>query len=121
MLDSFKAAGALAGLMKNRERLAEAGQRVRARLGETVVEGRAGGGAVRARVSGHMKVLSVELDPSMMSATDEASRAMAQDLIVEAVNDGLSLAQAAAKEAVAEEAEALGLGDMAEQLQGLLP
>lgn len=121
MFDSFKAMGTLAGLMKNRERLVEAGRRVRDRLERTVVHGRAGGGAVTASVNGHMTLLSVELDPAMLSARDEAARQMVQDLIREAVNDALTRAQAAAKEAIAQEAEELGLGEMAEQLQGLLP
>jgi DNA-binding YbaB/EbfC family protein len=123
VLDSFKQMGALAGLLKNREALQEAGERVRARLAELRVTGRAGGGVVRATANGQMRILAVEVDPSLASGlgADDASRAMGEQLIAEAVNEALSLAQEAAQAEVAREAEAMGLGDLAGQFGKLLP
>jgi hypothetical protein len=118
MFDSFKQMGALAGLLKNREALQEAGERVRARLAELEVTGRAGGGAVRATVNGQMRVLRVEFDPSLAAGlgADETSKAMAEGLVADAVNEALRLAQDAAQAEITREAEALGLGDMAGEL-----
>lgn len=111
MLDSLKMAGAIAGLMKNKDALRAAAERVKARLAEIRVTGTAGGGAVTVTVSGHLKVLRVELTPALASnmVADEASRSFAENLIAEATNDALTQAQARAQQELAKEAEALGL------------
>ena len=44
MLDSFKAMGAITGLMKNKDKLEDAGRRIQAELEALRVEGEAGGG-----------------------------------------------------------------------------
>jgi DNA-binding protein YbaB len=122
MLDQFKAMGALAGLMKDKDRLREISERVRTRLEETRVEGRAGGGAVRVEVSGVGEVLGVHVEPAIGAGfADAESRDAAQLLIAEAVNDGLTKAKQAAQSIVESEAEELGLGDMLPKLRGLLP
>jgi DNA-binding YbaB/EbfC family protein len=113
MLDKMKAMGALAGLMKNQDRLKDAAERVRAQLKETRVVGESGSGAVRVTFSGELRALDVEVSPSLASGMDDdSSRALAQELIAEATNDGLKKAQQAAHAIVAAEAEALGLGDL---------
>ena len=53
---------------------------------ETVVEGVAGGGAVKVRVTGGMDFQSVEIDPA---AIDPADPEMLQDLVLAAVNEAL--------------------------------
>ncbi len=114
MFDAFKAAGAIAGLMKNKEALLESGERVRARLGSLRVEGSSGGGAVRATVSGEMRVLDIRIEPALASGlgTDPATRAMAEALITEAVNNALDRAKSLAQAELAKEAEALGVGGL---------
>lgn len=113
MLDKMKAMGALAGLMKNQDRLKESAERVRAELRELRVIGEGGSGAVRVTFSGELRVIDVEVSPSLASGMDDASsRGLAQELIAEATNDGLKKAQKAAHAVVAAEAEALGLGDL---------
>jgi DNA-binding YbaB/EbfC family protein len=120
MLDALKVAGALAGLMKNKEAIRAAAERIKARLVEIRSTGTAGGGAVTVTVSGQLRVLSVELSPALAGhVADEASRAMAQQLIAEATNAALGTAQAKAQEVIAKEAKELGLPDIP-GLQGLL-
>lgn len=111
MFDNLKAMGALAGLMKNKDKLREAGDRVRARLDAARFTGEAGSGAARAVVSGSMKVIEVQLAPALITgmAADERTRELAGQLIADAVNDGLRRAQHAMKETVDEEARAMGL------------
>jgi nucleoid-associated protein EbfC len=60
--------------------------RIQAELAETEVDGSAGGGVVRATVTGNQVVRSVTIDPS---AVDPSDVEMLQDLITAAVNDAL--------------------------------
>lgn len=122
MFDQFKAMGAIAGLMKDKERLREAADRVKARLEAAEVTGESGGGAVRAVVNGTTTVLSVHVEPALaVGFGDGANRAMAESLIAEAVNDGLTRARVAAQKIIEEEAEAMGLADLLPGLRGFLP
>ena len=122
MFDQFKTMGALAGLMKDRDRLQAAADRVKERLESTEVTGEAGGGAARAVVTAAARVVSVHVEPALaVGFGDETSRVMAEGLIAEAVNDGLAKAREAAQRIVEAEAEELGLGEMLPTLRGLLP
>lgn len=111
MFDQLKSLGAIAGLLKNKEKLREAADRVKGKMEATRVIGEAGAGAARVVVSGTMKVLEVELAPGLVQGmnADPRTRALAGTLIAEAVNEGLRRAQYAMKEAVEEESRALGL------------
>ncbi len=122
MFDSLKAAGALAGLMKNKDALKASGERIKSRLGELRAAGGSGGGAVRATVSGDMKLISVTLEPAVcmgLASGSDASRVQVQQLIVEAVNNASDIAKVMAQREIAKEAEALGLPNMP-GLEGLL-
>lgn len=124
MFDQFKMMGAAAGLLKNREQIKAAGERIRQRLEAMRIEGRSEGGLARAIVTGKMEVLSIEVSASLsagLGAGDEQSRAMATGLIVEAVNGAIRKAQAAVAEAIDEEGERLGLPGLGEQLGQILP
>lgn len=76
--------------MANLQRMAQQMQqqmlRVQEDLAATIVEGSAGGGVVRARVTGKQELVSVVIDPA---AIDPADADMLQDLVVAAVNDAL--------------------------------
>ncbi len=111
MFDQLKSLGAIAGLLKNKEKLREAADRVKAKMEATRVMGEAGAGAARVVVSGTMKVLEVELAPGLVQGmnADPRTRALAGTLIAEATNEGLRRAQFAMKEAVEEESRALGI------------
>jgi DNA-binding YbaB/EbfC family protein len=59
-------------------------------LESATVEATAGGGVVKAVVSGKMRVESLTIDPQVASAEDVE---MLQDLVTAAVNEGLQKAQ----------------------------
>lgn len=106
-------AGALAGLMKNKEGLKAAAERIKVRMAELRASGGSGGGAVRATVSGDMKVISVTLEPAALAGlSDPSSRAMVESLIAEAVNNAMDIAKGMAQREIAKEAQLLGLPDL---------
>jgi nucleoid-associated protein EbfC len=59
-------------------------------LAARTVEGTAGGGMVRAEVSGALRVLKIEIEPQLLASGD---REMVQDLTAAAVNAALANAQ----------------------------
>tara|TARA_R110000782_G_scaffold19140_11_gene52343 strand:- start:4322 stop:4693 length:372 start_codon:yes stop_codon:yes gene_type:complete len=122
MFDQLKAMQAVAGLMKNKEKLGEAGERIKAKTDAMRVTSEAGGGACRATVSGRMVVTDLVLDPALLAgmSVDEKTRELATNLIKDAVNDAMRKAQEQVKELIAREAEELGLPGMSDQLSGLL-
>ena len=123
MFDKFKAMGAMAALFKDRDKLKAAGERIKEATAAARATGESGGGAVRVVASGRMRVVSIELAPGLVAgmAADEKTRGLAGSLITDAVNDALAKAQAIVQREVGKEAEALGLGDFAGDLTGLLP
>jgi nucleoid-associated protein EbfC len=76
--------------MANLQRMAQQMQqemtRIQAELEIAEVEGSAGGGVVRATVTGKQELVSVVIDPSTVDPDDVD---MLQDLVVAAVNDAL--------------------------------
>ncbi len=60
-----------------------------------IVEGTAGGGAVRVRVSGGLNFESVTIDPSVIDAGDVG---MLEDLVLAAVRDAVERAHALAED-----------------------
>lgn len=122
MLENMKVMGALAGLMKNKDGLAEASRRVREKMDATRVTGTAGGGAAVAVVTGSMRVVSVELSPALVMgmAGDAKTHELAGGLIAEAVNSAMKQAQQQLQEAVRVEAKALGLEGMLPELSKMM-
>lgn len=96
----FKEMGMFANLMRNLPRVKEEAERMQKRLGELVVEGDAGAGMVRVKVSGRMEVLSCSISDEAWQSQD---REMLEDLIVGATNQAL----VRAKQAVADESTRL--------------
>ncbi len=120
MFEQLKMAGALAGLMKNKEGLKAAGERIRSRLREVRAAGASGGGAVRVTATGELRIESILIEPAVAAGLAEpASRAYAEQLIAEAVNNALDQAKAIAQREASKEAEALGLPGM-DGLAGML-
>ena len=70
------------------------------------VEGSAGGGVVRAVVSGKLDIISVSIDPEVVDTDDMEDL---QDLVVAAVADAQTNAKAAAEEKMSRIAGGLGL------------
>lgn len=121
MFDNLKAMGAVAGLLKNKDKLRAAGERISSKLEATRVEGEAGSGAVRVTADGKLRILHVSLSPGLAGAfADASSRTMAEGLIAEAVNDALRKARDKAREAANVEARELGLPEIPPELAGLL-
>jgi DNA-binding YbaB/EbfC family protein len=73
------------------------------------VEGSAGGGMVRAEVSGAMRVLSISIEPSLLAGND---REMIQDLTAAAINAALLNAQRLVQEEMQKASSGLGLPGM---------
>ena len=85
--------------MANLQRMAQQMQqemlRVQTELEATQVDGSAGGGVVRAVVTGKQELVSITIDPD---AVDPSDVDMLQDLIVAAVNDALRASRELAEE-----------------------
>ena len=88
--------------MANLQRMAQQMQqemlRVQTELEATQVDGSAGGGVVKAIVTGKQELVSITIDPD---AVDPADVDMLQDLIVAAVNDALRGSRELAEEKMA--------------------
>ncbi len=69
-------------LQQMQERLRKAQEE----LGNEVVEGTAGGGAVKIVMTGHQKVQSVTIDPEVVDPQDVE---MLQDLVTAAINEAV--------------------------------
>lgn len=83
-------------LMQQAQALQNRLKLVQEEASQKTVEANSGGGMVRAVVDGSGRVRRIEIDQSLLAANDKA---MIEDLIVVAVNDGLRRVQ----EMVAEE------------------
>jgi hypothetical protein len=81
--------------------------RVQAELATTDFEGSAGGGVVRAVVSGKQELRSVTIDPG---AVDPDDVEMLQDLVVVAVNDALDASRREAEQKMGALTGGLGAG-----------
>jgi DNA-binding YbaB/EbfC family protein len=78
--------------LKISEMLSQANQmqeEVQRKLGETVVEGTSGGGAVTATMNGKKQLLKIRIDPSAVLGlgSDKPDVEMLEDLVVAAVNE----------------------------------
>ena len=88
--------------MANLQRMAQQMQqemaRVQDELGRATIDGSAGGGVVKATVTGKQELVSVTIDPA---AVDPADLEMLQDLVVAAINDALTGSRRLAEEKLA--------------------
>ena len=80
----------MANLQRMAMQMQQAMEKVKVELAETNVDGSAGGGVIKAVVTGDQKLVSIAIDPS---AVDPADVEMLQDLIVAAINDALRAAR----------------------------
>jgi DNA-binding YbaB/EbfC family protein len=84
-------------------------ERVQAELAESEIEGTAGGGVVRAKVTGKQSVISITIDPT---AVDPADVEMLQDLVTAAVNDALDASRRLAEQKMGALSALGGLGGL---------
>jgi len=83
--------------------------RVKEGLAGMTVTGEAGGGMVTCTANGKGDVMAIEIDPSLMEASDPAARKLLQDMVVGATNVALERARELAERELAKVAGGLGL------------
>ncbi len=77
-------------LMKQAQQFQSKMAKLQEELGDKTVEASAGGGMVTVVVNGKQEMLSIQIDPEVIDREDPE---MLQDLIMAAVNDGLTRAK----------------------------
>lgn len=100
-------------LMKQAQQFQSKMAKLQEELADQTVEASAGGGMVTVVVNGRQEVLSIQIDPEVIDPDDPE---MLQDLVMAAVNDGLSRA----KDMMNEEVGKLTKGLNIPGLSGLL-
>lgn len=80
----------LGGLMKQAQRMQAEMARIQEEAGTKTVEASAGGGMITVVANGRQEILSIRIDPEVVSPDDVD---MLQDLVVAAVNEALRKAQ----------------------------
>ena len=81
--------GEMGNLLKQAQKMQRAMDEAREELRTTSVEGRAGGGVVRATVTGEGQVERIEITEEAFRAGD---RALIEELVLAAVRDGITKA-----------------------------
>ena len=102
----MKGGDGMQGMLKQVQKMQEQMQKVQSQLGSIVVTEEAGGGMIKATANGNKEIVSVEIDPQVISPDEKD---IIEDLVVAAVNKAL---QSAAK--LAEE-------EMAKVTKGMIP
>ena len=124
MFDSLKGMAGMAGLMRDLPKLKARMQRVKEDLNRITVAAETGGGAVRATANGQLRLMKIEIEQPLLSglvdASDPDDRAMAEDLIVGAVNAAMEKARERAEQEFASAAQDLNLPIPPGGLGGLL-
>jgi DNA-binding YbaB/EbfC family protein len=124
----FGALGNIASLLKNapemmrqmREMQGRA-EELKEQLSRVRVEGSAGGGMVRVEANGHLKVVNVSVEESLITVAD---REMLEDLLVAATNQALEKARDALTEEMSKLAGNLplsGVSDLLSRFSGGQP
>lgn len=80
----------MANLMKQAQKFQSQIAKLQDELGDKTIEASAGGGMVTVVVNGRQEMLSIKIDPEVIDPDDVE---MLQDLILAAVNDGLTRAR----------------------------
>lgn len=106
MLKGLGQLGDMGKLMKQAQEMQARMAEVQARLDTIEVEGEAGAGLVRATVTAKGAVRRLSIDPSLFVPEE---REVVEDLIVAAIQDALSRAQAAAEAEMGKVTEGLNL------------
>ncbi len=81
----------LSDLLQQAQALQEKLKQMQEEAAAKTVDAQSGGGMVRVTVDGSMQVRRIEIDPALLASNDKA---MLEDLITVAVNQGLRQAQA---------------------------
>ena len=98
--------GGLQGMLKQVQKAQAEIQRVQSELGNKTVSAEAGGGMIKAVANGNKELISIDIDPTVISKEEKE---MLEDLVVAAVNKALESAQKMSEE------------EMAKVTQGMIP
>ena len=101
-------------MMQQVQKMQQEMQRAQEELARETVTASAGGGAVKATMTGGLELLSVEINPEVVDPEDVE---MLEDMVLAAVNEALSSAQQLASNRLG--GITGGLGDMGLGLPGL--
>ena len=85
----------MGNLQRMAQQMQQEMQRIEGELRDAQVDGSAGGGVVKAVVTGKQELVSVTIDPT---AVDPADVEMLQDLVTAAVNDALDASRRVAEQ-----------------------
>jgi nucleoid-associated protein EbfC len=80
----------LGGLLEQAQQMQQQLMAAQAEAANTVVEGSAGGGAVKVEVSGGLEFRTVQIDPSVVDPEDPS---LLEDLVLAALHDAMSQIQ----------------------------
>ncbi|NNG07554.1 MAG: YbaB/EbfC family nucleoid-associated protein [Desulfobacteraceae bacterium] len=80
----------MGNLLKQAQQFQTKMAKLQEELGDRTVEASAGGGMVSVVINGRQEIISINIDPEVINPDD---REMLQDLILAAVNDGVSKAK----------------------------
>ena len=124
MFENLKGMAGLAGLMKDLPKIKAKMDEIKNRLGEMTVSAETGGGAVQVTANGLLRVVSINLDQSLITGLVDPrnpdDRVVAEDLIVGAVNAALQKARELAEREMAAAAGEMGLPLPPGGLSGLI-
>ena len=95
-------------MLKEAQKMAAQMQKAQESLAEVEVEGSAGGGAVKVRATADGQILSVTLDPELLTDVEPDDVEMIGDTITAAVNDALGKGREAQAEAMGPLAGGMG-------------
>ncbi|HPI37987.1 MAG TPA: YbaB/EbfC family nucleoid-associated protein [Ignavibacteriaceae bacterium] len=90
--------GGMQGMLKQVQKMQEEMQKVQQELGSKSVTEEAGGGMIKATVNGNKELVSIEIDPQVISQDEKE---ILEDLIVAAVNKAIQSATKMAEEELA--------------------
>ena len=101
-------------MMQQVQKMQEEMQRVQEEISHETVTASAGGGAVKATMTGGLELVSIEIDPDVLDPEDVE---MLQDMVLAAVNESLTSAQELASKRLG--GITGGLGDLGLNLPGM--
>jgi DNA-binding YbaB/EbfC family protein len=80
----------LAAMLKQAQQLQEKLKQMQEEAAAKTVDAKSGGGMVKVTVDGALQLRRLEIDPALLASNDKA---MLEDLIVVAINEGIRQAQ----------------------------
>ena len=86
--------GNMAKMLKQAQEMQKQMESVQSELSDVIVDSESGGGMVEVKINGQLEILELRIDDESLKEDKE----VIEDLIISAVNKGVSKAQATAKE-----------------------